>query len=100
MRQAARLPAYRRIDVFNHKRVLSVDSSPDAPLYDVDQLTQAVFGVLRWFSVARLVDAELLTASGPLHEAKITLREAYRTRLDMRLSKGCVVRDYLRRPER
>jgi len=99
MRQAASLPAYRRIDVFNHKRVPSVDSSPDDLLYDVDQLTQAVFGVLRWFSVARLVDAELVTASGPLHEAKITLREAYRTRLDMRLSKGRVVRDYLIRSE-
>ncbi|MBN1428849.1 MAG: acetoacetate decarboxylase family protein [Anaerolineae bacterium] len=95
MRQAVRLPAYRRIDVFNHKRVPSVDSSPDTPRYDVDQLTQAVFGVLRWFSIVRLSGARLTTLSGPLHEARLTLREAYRTRLDMRLSTGRTVRDYL-----
>lgn len=100
MRQAARLPAYRRIDVFNHKRVPSVDSSDDAPRYDVDQLTQAVFGVMRWFSITRLVGAELTTFAGPLHEAQLTLHEAYRTRLDMRLSTGRVVRDYLKRSDR
>ncbi len=100
VRQAARLPAYRRIDVFNRKRIPSVDASPDAPRYDVDQLTQAVFGVLRWFSIARLVDANLVMLSGPLHEAKLALREAYRTRLDMRLSTGRTVRDYLRRSDR
>lgn len=100
VRRAARLPGYRRIDVFNHKRVPSADSSPDAPRYDVDQLTQAVFGVLRWFSITRLVRAKLMTLGGPLHEACLTLVEAYRTRLDMRLSTGRVLRDYLIRSDR
>lgn len=99
MRQVARLPAYRRIDVFNRKRVPSAASSIDAPQYDVDQLTQAVFGVLRWFSIARLARTQLATLGGPLHEAQLTLREAYRTRLDMRLSTGRVVRDYLKRSD-
>jgi CRP-like cAMP-binding protein len=99
MRQAVRLPGYRRIDVFNHKRVPAVDSSPDAPRYDVDQLTQAVFGVLRWFSIAHLSGAKLITSGGPLHDANLTLLEAYRTCLDMRLSAGRKIRDYLKRSD-
>ncbi|MBN1311926.1 MAG: acetoacetate decarboxylase family protein [Anaerolineae bacterium] len=99
IRQAARLPGYRRIDVFNHKRIPAADASPGNLRYDVDQLTQAVFGVLRWFSIARLTGVELTTFYGPLHDANLILHEAYRTRLDMRLSTGRTVRDYLDRSE-
>ncbi len=94
LRRAMRLPAYRRVDVFNHKRILAADATHAAPTCAVDCLTRATFGVLRWHQIARLRDPALHVTGGPLADAGLALREAYRTQLDMRLSAGRVVRDY------
>lgn len=94
LRQTMRLPAHRRIGVFNHKRVLAAETRADAPVYAVNQLTKAIFGVLRWYQIARLRDPVLTVYTGPLAACDVTLREAYRTQLDMRLTRGRVVRDY------
>jgi hypothetical protein len=61
----------------------------------VDQLTHAVFGVLRWFQVSKLQQPALCITGGPLAAAGVTLLEAYRTVLDLRLSAGEVLRDIL-----
>jgi hypothetical protein len=94
MRRAVRLPPYRRVDVYNHKRVLSVAATHDKPEYGVNCLTQAVFGVLRWNHIAWIVDPVLDVLGGPFGDAGLSVREAYRTGLAMRLSAGRVVRDY------
>jgi CRP-like cAMP-binding protein len=94
-RSAVGLPAYRRVDVFCHKRIPAVNSIAAAPRYDVDQLTHAVFGVQRWHQVAKLTDPRLTVIDGPLVDARLTLLEAYQTRLDMRLSTGRIERDFL-----
>jgi hypothetical protein len=93
LRSVARLPSYRRVDVYNHKRIPAADSTHDVPTYAVDQLTQAIFGVLTWHEIAKLHDPALTVRDGPLASVNPTLREAYLTRLDMRLSAGRVVRD-------
>jgi len=99
LRAAAGLPAHRRVDVFNRKRVPAagpgVESAGGALGWAVDQLTQAVFGVLRWEQIYRLENARLEIGGEPLAGLNVSLREAYRTRLDMRLSAGKVARDYL-----
>ena len=92
LRKMTRLPAYRRVDVYNRKRIPAVDSTAENPIDAVHQLTRATFGVLRWQQISRL-DNLTLTVSGQF--AGLTLREAYRTQLDMRLSAGRVVKDYL-----
>lgn len=94
LRKTMRLPPYRRVGVYNHKRIPAPETNHDAPVYTVDQLTFAIFGVLRWYQIAQLHDPALEITGGPLAAANVTLREAYRTRLDMRLSTGRVVRDY------
>lgn len=86
------LPPHRRVDVFCHKRVPSVSSTVSLPHYDVDQLTHAVFGVLRWHQVMKMTDPELSVIGGPLAHANILLRDAYKTRLELRLSSGKVER--------
>jgi hypothetical protein len=83
------------VDVFCRKRIPAVNSSVSAPRYDVDQLTHAVFGVLRWHHIAKLTDPRLMAIGGPLVDAHLMLLEAYRTRLDMRLSTSRVEQDYL-----
>jgi CRP-like cAMP-binding protein len=101
LRKVMQLPPYRRVSVYNHKRILAVDGSGDTPGYAVDQLTHAIFGVLRWYQIARLRAPSLVVTGGPLAGAGLRLREAYRTQLDMRLSTGRVVRDYgAARPEK
>jgi hypothetical protein len=95
LRQTLRLPPFRRVDVYNHKRVLSPDATHNAPTYSVDCLTRATFGVLHWHEIARITDPTLSVSGGPLLNAGLALREAYFTRLDMRLSAGQVVRSYL-----
>ncbi len=95
LRRAMRLPPFRRIGVYNHKRVLAVDATRESPTYTVDQLTHAIFGVLRWYQIARMREAVIEIAAGPLAAANVTLRDAYRTQLDMRLSRGRVIRDYV-----
>jgi hypothetical protein len=52
----------------------------------VDHLTHAVFGVKRWFGISRMTEPYLTVCGGPLAGANLTLREAYRTQLDLRLS--------------
>ena len=94
LRRAMQLPPYRRVGVYNHKRVLAADSARDAPTWAVDQLTHAIFGVLRWYQVARMQAPQLAVLGGPLAGANLTLREAFRTQLDMRLSTARVLRDY------
>ncbi|MBI5959745.1 MAG: acetoacetate decarboxylase family protein [Chloroflexi bacterium] len=94
LRRTMRLPPFRRIGVYNHKRVLAVESTVEAPAYALDQLTHAIFGVLRWYQIAQMRDPVLKVMAGPLKDAQITLREAYRAQLDMHLSTGRVIRDY------
>ncbi|NJL93880.1 MAG: hypothetical protein HC915_09195 [Anaerolineae bacterium] len=94
LRRASRFPAHRRVEVFNHKQILAIDATADQPRYAVDQLTRAVFGVLRWYQIARLEGATLQAPGGPFAGAHLTLREAYRTVLDLRLSTGRPVQDY------
>ena len=94
LRQVMQLPPYRSIAVYNHKRIPAPASTHDTPTYAVDQLTHAIFGVLRWYQIAALETPRLRVAGGPLAEANLHLREAYRTQLDMRLSTGRVVEDY------
>ncbi len=85
---------HRRIGVFNHKRVLSATATGSKRVYDINQLTQGVFTVLKWQSIDKLPDAQLQVSGGPLRSAELQLREAYRTQLDMRLSTGRVLKDY------
>jgi len=96
LREALRLPAYRRVDVYNRKRVLAPHASYESPVYSVDCLTRATFGVLRWREITRLTDPALAVSGGPLLKAGLALRDAYFTRLDMRLSVGRIVHDYTR----
>jgi len=94
LRRTMRLPPFRRVGVYNHKRILAPDAAPGSPAYAVDQLTHALFGVLRWYQIARISDPALDVRAGPLAGMHLTLREAYRTQLDLRLSTGRVLRDY------
>jgi len=84
----------RRMGVFNHKRVLSAKAIESNRVYDINQLTQAVFTVEGWHSIEQLTDAQLRIADGPLLRADVQLREAYKTCLDMRLSTGRILKDY------
>lgn len=90
---ALRVPFYRRVSVFNHKRIVATVSRSGAALYDVDQLTEAVFSVQRWNRIERISDAALNVGSG-LQDWHIHLREAYLTQADIRLSTGRVLRDF------
>ncbi len=92
LRKVARLPAHRRVDVYNRRRLLSPGATADEIEYEMDHLTRASFGVLRWHQIARLHDTELWVQGEPLAKMGLTLRDAYRTQLDMRLSAGRVVK--------
>lgn len=92
LRQVMGLPPFRAVSVYNHKHIPGVDSTPDAPTYAVNQITRAIFGVLRWYQIARLDAPALAVTAGPLAGADVRLREAFRTQLDMRLSAGRVVK--------
>jgi hypothetical protein len=98
LRKLARLPRHRRVDVYNHKKNPSAESSQAQPRYAVNQLTRATFGVLQWHQVTRLEGLALdwkgqtaLTSS----IGAVTLQRAYRTQLELRLGLGRVVKDYL-----
>ncbi len=92
--QAVNLPIYRHINVFNHKRIAGTNTRSTAITYDVDQLTQAVFSIPRWHHIERLQEATLQVQAPALHAWDLRLREAYRTKLDLRLSTGRVVRNF------
>jgi len=94
LRRAARLPAFRRVDVYNEKRIPAADSTPQQPRYGLHQLTRATFGVLNWQQIAKLEHAQLSPSRAAVFGG-LTLRTAYRTTLDMRLSAGRVIEDYL-----
>lgn len=94
IRRAMRLPGYRRVDVYNHKRVPAADTTYDNPTYVVDCLTRATFGVLRWHQVAQARDPTFEVKGGPPAQMKLNLRAAYRTRLDLKLGAGRVVKDF------
>lgn len=81
-------PLLRRVPVYNHKRIPSATTTHAAPVYDVDMLTQAIFSVTHWHSIAHLPEARLTVRGGPFRFAEVTLRAAFLTRLDMRLSTG------------
>lgn len=86
---ALRLPALRRVDVYNHKRILAPGATREQLTYDVDGLTRCVFGVLRWQRIERLTNPGLEAGSAsPLIHANLVLREAFLAQLDMRLSIG------------
>ncbi|MBN1681075.1 MAG: acetoacetate decarboxylase family protein [Anaerolineae bacterium] len=95
LRKAMQLPPYRAVGVFNHKRIPAIDTTADTPSYAVDQLTHATFGVLRWHRITRMKNPALTASGNPFAGMDLTLRDAYRTQLDMRLSVGHTVRDYL-----
>lgn len=92
--EAMRSRLYRRISVYNHKRITGAASTLARPVYDVDMLTQAIFSIVHWERITRLQDAALTIPDGPLRHAGLRLREAFYTRLEMRLSTGRVIRDY------
>jgi CRP-like cAMP-binding protein len=94
LRRTIGLPGYRRVEVYNHKRILAPEATAEQPAYAVDCLTHAIFGVLRWYHIERMADPVLTVSSGPLAGANLVLREAYRAQLDMRLSTGKMVCDY------
>jgi CRP-like cAMP-binding protein len=95
LRKAWRLPAHRRIDAFNHKQILAPSATVEEPVYAVNQLTGAAYGVLSWFHIALLEQPALTVSGGPLAGLDIHLREAFRTGVNMRLSTGRILRDYL-----
>lgn len=97
LRKTMGLPPFRRVGVFNHKQILAAHATLGAPAYAIDQLTHAIFGVLTWYQLARMRDPQLEIHGGPLTALNLDLREAYRTQLDLRLSAGRVMRDYLAR---
>jgi CRP-like cAMP-binding protein len=97
LRKITRLPAHRGINGYAHRRILAVDSDHEHPRYSVDELTRAIFGILKWKQIDRLIEPTLTLTSGPFSDANLTLREAYHTRLDMRLSTGKVEINYLQR---
>jgi len=92
--QAIQMPIYRHINVFNHKRIAATEIKHDEQTYDVDQLTQVVFSIQRWASIERLHNIQLETHAQSLQSWNIQARDAYRTKLDLRLSTGRVVRDF------
>jgi hypothetical protein len=94
LRAVAGLPPHRRVDVYNHKRIPAPESTLADPAYDVDSLTHAVFGVLGWHSVQHLKSPRLLPGGALAAEWKISVKEGFRTQLDMRLSIGETVIDY------
>ena len=91
---AMRVPLFRRMTVYNHQRIPSVTTTKTAPVYAVNALTQAIFSVTQWHKIARILNPELTVNESPLKEFHLTLRDAYFTKLDMRLSTGRVLRDY------
>lgn len=95
LRKITRLPRQRGINGYAHRRILAVDSTNEHPRYSVDELTRAIFGILKWKQIDRLNQPTLTVADGPFSNAELTLRESYHTRLDMRLSTGKVEIDYL-----
>ncbi|NDJ84729.1 MAG: cyclic nucleotide-binding domain-containing protein [Chloroflexi bacterium] len=95
LRQVAGLPGYRRVDVYNRRQLLATDATYETPSFSIDCLTRATFGVLRWYQLTRLDDPVMVVAGDDLAGMNLRLREAYRTTLDMRLSQGKVVQDYL-----
>jgi hypothetical protein len=88
------VPFYRRVSVFNHKRIPGIDTTYEKPSYDVDMLTEAVFSVEHWQKIDYLLDARLQVTGGIFKAWDITLHEAFYTQLTMRLSTGRKVRDY------
>lgn len=92
LRAVMGVPPLRRVDVYNHKRVLATGATRETLTYDVDSLTRCVFGVLRWQQIEHLHNAQLhIGAASPLAQANLTLRAAFITQLDMRLSVGIAV---------
>ncbi|MDQ7028162.1 MAG: acetoacetate decarboxylase family protein [Anaerolineae bacterium] len=88
------VPFYRRVSVFNHKRIPSATTTRDKPTYDVDMLTQAIFSVEHWQKIDHLPNAKLQVTGGIFKQWDITLYDAFYTELSMRLSTGRITRDY------
>jgi CRP-like cAMP-binding protein len=88
------VPFYRRVSVFNHKRIPAIDTTHDKSTYEIDMLTEAIFSVEHWQKIDYLPNARLQVLGGIFKAWDITLREAFYTQLSMRLSTGRKVRDY------
>jgi hypothetical protein len=88
------VPFYRRVSVFNHKRIPGIDTTLDKSTYDIDMLTQAIFSVEHWQKIDYVPDARLNVFDGIFKAWDITLRAAFYTQLTMRLSTGRKVHDY------
>jgi Acetoacetate decarboxylase (ADC)/Cyclic nucleotide-binding domain len=88
------VPFYRRVNVFNHKRIPAIDTTYAKPSYAVDMLTQAIFSVEHWQKIDHLPSAQLQVTGDIFKTWDITLREAFYTQLTMRLSTGRMMRDY------
>lgn len=94
LRNMTRLPAHRRVDVYNRKRIFAADTQHDDPRYDVDVLTRATFGVTQWYQIAVLSELQLSDSGEVFDQLNLSLSEGFRTQLDMRLSTGRTVHDY------
>ncbi len=95
LRGMARLPATRRVDVYNRKRIPAAESTRAAPRWAVDELTRATFGVLRWYHIEEATDPHL-AADGPLFDDfALAVGRVYRAQLDMRLSTGRTLERYV-----
>jgi len=91
---AMRVPLYRRVSVYNHKHIAAANSTHDEPAYDVNSLTRSIFSVTHWHEIAKISDPQLNVNAGPLKNADVVLREAYYTKLNMRLSTGITLNNY------
>lgn len=90
------IPFYRRVSVFNHKRVPAADATLEKPSLAADRITRALFTVDRWQDIRRL-DIDLALAhwvGAGTRIQHVRFREAFWTNLDMRLSVGQVLRDF------
>lgn len=94
LRKLTRLPAFRRVDVYNHKCIPAADSTADAPRYEVNALTRTTFGVLQWRQITRLNGLALQPMGDFWAGSDLHIQAAYRTQLDMRLGTGRVVINY------
>jgi hypothetical protein len=94
LRRIARLPAHRRVDVYNWRQMLAPPATAQGMQLETNQLTRAIFGVMSWIQIAQLHHPQLLIQAEPLAGLGLYLRSAYRTQLNMRLSAGRVVENF------
>lgn len=93
LRKGFRLPAHRRVDVYNQRRILALQADSSAPPDDIHQLTRATFGILGWQQILTLHNTHLSIGGEVLGALDLVLRQAYQTKLTMRLGLAQVIQD-------